>query len=189
MEELIKELKEIQKELKAPKDLTNKFGGYKYRSCESILESLKPLLDKRKITLVISDEIVNIGDRYYVKATATLTNGKDTLSNTAYAREDLEKKGMDSSQLTGSTSSYARKYALNGLFLIDDTKDSDNANPEDTEEEQKEKAMLMIELSKLIEEKGADREKVLTYYKVHSDREMTVEQLRQAVNSLKGSKK
>ncbi len=116
-------LNHIQQTLKAPKGQTNAFGKYKYRSCEDILEAVKPLLGKS--TLVISDEIVMLGDRFYVKATATLSDGKQVVHNTAYARESEEKKGMDASQITGATSSYARKYALNGLFLIDDTKDAD----------------------------------------------------------------
>lgn len=114
----------IQQNLKAPKGQTNSFGKYKYRSCEDILEAVKPLLGTA--TLVISDEIVMLGDRFYVKATATLKDGKEEVSNTAYAREAQEKKGMDESQITGASSSYARKYALNGLFLIDDTKDADS---------------------------------------------------------------
>lgn len=114
----------IQQELKAPKDQFNSFGNYKYRSCESILEAVKPLLNG--CSLLISDEIVQLGDRYYIKAVVTLTDGKETITNTAYAREAFSKKGMDESQVTGATSSYARKYALNGLFLIDDTKDADS---------------------------------------------------------------
>jgi hypothetical protein len=118
-------LSKIQSELVAPKDLYNKFGNYYYRSAESILEAVKPLLVKNNAQLTVSDEVVIVGDRVYVKATATLTDGKETVSVTAYAREPSEKKGMDSSQITGATSSYARKYALNGLFLIDDSKDAD----------------------------------------------------------------
>lgn len=117
----------IQTELKAPKDKFNKFGNYAYRSCEGILEALKPLLAKHGLLLTVSDELVYIGDRYYVKAIATIcdTEGDFELSNTAYAREEETKKGMDGSQITGTASSYARKYALNGLFCIDDTKDAD----------------------------------------------------------------
>lgn len=116
-----------QAALKAPKGQYNSFGKYKYRSCEDILEAAKPLCTSLGLVLTVSDEIVLIGERYYVKATATLrdTESDETLSNIAFAREDAEKKGMDSSQLTGATSSYARKYALNGLFCIDDTKDAD----------------------------------------------------------------
>jgi hypothetical protein len=122
----MKELIEIQKELKAPKNQKNNFGNYKYRSCEDILEAVKPLCIKHNCLLTISDEIVMLGDRFYVKATATFS-AHDLLpiSVSAYAREAQTKKGMDESQITGSASSYARKYALNGLFCIDDTKDAD----------------------------------------------------------------
>ena len=121
MEALIK----IQSELKAPKDLYNKFGNYNYRSAESILESVKPLLVKYGTELTISDDVVSVGDRVYVKATVSITDGKETKTVTAFAREPLDRKGQDSSQITGASSSYARKYALNGLFLIDDNKDAD----------------------------------------------------------------
>lgn len=123
---LTEHLARIQKELKAPKGQFNKFGNYKYRSCEDILEAVKPLLEPCALTL--DDDIVSIGSRIYVKATATLRLGSHTLSSSAFAREEENKKGMDSAQLTGSCSSYARKYALNGLFCIDDTKDSDSTN-------------------------------------------------------------
>ncbi|EJN1873183.1 ERF family protein [Escherichia coli] len=121
--ELHKKLWTIQQTLNAPKNQRNNFGGYNYRSAEDILEAVKPLL--QNITLTVSDEIVLIGDRYYVKATATLSDGEDVIAVTAYAREEENKRGMDASQLTGATSSYARKYALNGLFCIDDAKDPD----------------------------------------------------------------
>jgi hypothetical protein len=127
-------LNKIQQELKAPKGQRNNYGGFNYRSCEDILEAVKPLLGEA--TLVINDEIVMIGDRYYVKATATLTekryegsfsidNSSPVISATAYAREPESKTKMDEAQITGASSSYARKYALNGLFCIDDTKDAD----------------------------------------------------------------
>lgn len=123
-------LNEIQKTLKAPKGQYNSFGKYNYRSCEDILEAVKPLLGEA--TLTISDEVVNVGDRYYIKATVTLTSEKELWTATAYARESENKKGMDESQITGTASSYARKYALNGLFCIDDTKDADTMeNKED----------------------------------------------------------
>jgi hypothetical protein len=115
----------IQRELKAPKSNFNSFGKYKYRSCEDILEAVKPLLAKHGCYLTLSDDIIMVGDRIYVKATATYREGKEELVVTAFAREEAEKKGMDASQVTGTASSYARKYALNGLFLIDDTKDAD----------------------------------------------------------------
>lgn len=118
-------LQEIQHKLKAPKGQYNSFGKYKYRSCEDILEAVKPILNEVGCTLTLSDEIILIGDRYYVMATARLKGENVDETVTAFAREDAEKKGMDGSQITGTASSYARKYALNGLFCIDDTKDAD----------------------------------------------------------------
>ena len=123
-------LVEVQSKLKAPKSQFNKFGNYAYRNCEDILEALKPILNQVKAVVNISDEVVLIGERYYIKATVKFIDGEtgDVIEASAMAREEESKKGMDSSQLTGSTSSYARKYALNGLFAIDDTKDSDTTN-------------------------------------------------------------
>ena len=121
----------IQAALKCPKNQINKFGGYNYRSCEDILEAVKPLLYDTQTTLTISDEIVAVGDRIYVKATATLKDSETweiVESNTAFARESESKKWMDESQITWASSSYARKYALNGLFLLDDVKDADATN-------------------------------------------------------------
>lgn len=133
-------LSHIQVELKAPKNLYNSFGKYKYRNAESILEAAKPLCAKHGCTLTVSDEVILIGSRYYIKATATVQD-KDgnAASATALAREDETKKGMDGAQITGTSSSYARKYALNGLFCIDDTKDPDtneyhNQTAEDPQE-------------------------------------------------------
>ena len=132
---LCEKLVAIQSELKAPKNQKNTFGGYNYRSAEDILEAVKPLLAKYDCALTLTDEICTMGTygdnhpdlRFYIKATATIidSNGADMLSTTAFAREPLTKKGMDDSQITGTASSYARKYALNGLFCIDDTKDAD----------------------------------------------------------------
>lgn len=122
----------IQSNLNAPKDLDNKFGGYKYRSCESILKAVKPLLRETDTTLVMGDDIIMVGDRFYVRATVTFSNGDGQIETSGYAREDLAKKGMDGAQLTGATSSYARKYALNALFAIDDSKDSDQTNKHKT---------------------------------------------------------
>ena len=125
----MKELIAIQSELKAPKSQFNKFGGYKYRKAEDILEAVKPLLAKQKCTLTITDDIVMVGNRIYVKATATIKNEKGEFETTnGLAREEETKKGMDGSQITGASSSYARKYALNGLFAIDDNADSDTTN-------------------------------------------------------------
>lgn len=123
MKELNKKLAKIQKDLKAPKNQVNNFGGYNYRSCEDIMEAVKPMLGD--LVLIVSDEIVQVGDRYYVRALARLSDGENYQEVSAYAREAENKKGMDESQITGAASSYARKYALNGLFAIDDTKDAD----------------------------------------------------------------
>lgn len=125
----MKELITIQSELKAPKTQVNNFGGYKYRKAEDILEAVKPLLAKQKCTLTITDDIVMVGNRIYVKATATIKNEKGEVeTSTGWAREEETKKGMDASQITGASSSYARKYALNGLLAIDDNAESDTTN-------------------------------------------------------------
>jgi hypothetical protein len=122
-------LVKIQAELKAPKGQFNAFGKYKYRNAEDIIEAVKPILNKYGTALVVSDEVVQVGDRIYIKSTATLLDGTDdSISVSGWAREEEVKKGMDAAQITGSASSYARKYALNGLFAIDDTKDSDSTN-------------------------------------------------------------
>lgn len=137
MKKIYSELSRIQQELKAPKNLYNSFGKYRYRNAEGILEAVKPLL--KDSALIINDEPVVLGDRYYIKATVTLTDGEESVSAVAYAREDAEKRGMDGCQLTGACSSYARKYALNALLMIDDAKDSDDdslspKNPANAEE-------------------------------------------------------
>ena len=125
----MKELAIIQSKLKAPKGQKNTFGGYKYRSCEDILEAVKPLLRENLCTLTLNDEVVLMGDRFYIKATATISNTENEVATTtAFAREEETKKGMDASQITGAASSYARKYALCGLFAIDDGKDADSLN-------------------------------------------------------------
>lgn len=127
---IYEKLLSIQTELKAPKSQYNKFGGYNYRNSEDILEALKPLLKQHNATVLLTDEIENIGDRFYVRANATFVDieSGEKVTVSALAREELSKKGMDSSQVTGSTSSYARKYALNGLFCIDDNRDADTLN-------------------------------------------------------------
>jgi hypothetical protein len=143
------ELSIIQSELKAPKGQFNSFGKYKYRSCEDIVEAVKPVLRKYDFALIITDEIVLIGERYYVKSTAMITNGTIVYNSSAFAREEETRKGMDGSQVTGSASSYARKYALNGLFAIDDTKDADSSAPEkksDVDEIGDDKRMYLITL-------------------------------------------
>lgn len=138
---IYKELSRIQQGLKAPKGLYNSFGKYYYRNAEGILEAVKPMLNG--LALIINDEPVMVGDRFYIKATVTLTDGDESVSAVAYAREDAEKKGMDGCQLTGACSSYARKYALNALLMIDDSKDSDDdslspKNPANNAEKPKE---------------------------------------------------
>ena len=140
-------LVKIQAELKAPKNQVNAFGKYKYRSAEDIIEAVKPILFKHQSALLISDEIVQVGDRIYVKATAMLVDetSEDRISVSGWAREEEVKKGMDAAQITGSASSYARKYALNGLFAIDDTKDADSTN-EHKDEVGEEKRMKLITL-------------------------------------------
>ena len=127
--EFYESVSKIQQDLKAPKGQYNSFGKYNYRSCEDIVEGFKRL--NSNLVLTISDDVALVGERVYVKATATLSDGENSLSVSGMAREALNKKGMDESQITGSTSSYARKYALNGLFCIDDTKDSDHSSPSD----------------------------------------------------------
>ena len=130
--DILEKLAMVQADLKAPKNQVNKFGGYNYRSCEDILEAVKPILVKNELTLILTDDVVQIGDRFYVKATAKLFDAKEPQREpivvSAMAREEDTKKGMDGSQITGASSSYARKYALNGLFNIDDQKDSDTTN-------------------------------------------------------------
>jgi predicted acyl esterase len=191
----VKELIEIQKELKAPKGQYNSFGKYKYRSAEDILEAVKPLLHKNKCQLTLSDEIELIGDRYYVKATAKITNGEEAFWTSAYAREDLEKKGMDGAQITGTASSYARKYALNGLFCIDDTKDADTdeyANQQKQEEKPSKKKTTSAkktssrdELVAYCESNGIDMKQVASFYDL--SREATEEQFANALKELKAS--
>ena len=124
-EKKVNNLINIQAELRAPKGQYNNFGKYKYRSCEDILEAVKPLLKLYNCQLTLTDDIIEIGSRYYIRATATFIDGDEVTAVPGWAREEEEKKGMDASQITGTASSYARKYALNGLFLIDDAKDAD----------------------------------------------------------------
>lgn len=151
MSNIYSKLITIQSNLKAPKGQYNNFGKYKYRSCEDILESVKPLLSQHDCALVITDDIVMLGERIYVKATAKLISGSEHIESSAFAREEDTKKGMDSSQVTGAASSYARKYALNGLFCIDDTKDSDTTNT-GQESSERDKAIKEAKSAKTIKE-------------------------------------
>lgn len=142
----------IQQELKAPKDKKNTYGGYNYRSAEGILEALKPVLARHEATVVLTDELVQVGDRYYVKATAALwsTTDTDVVTANGWAREAEVKKGMDDSQITGTASSYARKYALNALLLIDDTKDADTDEYQKETEERKKAEKITADQKKTI---------------------------------------
>ena len=157
-------LLKIQSELKAPKNQRNDFGKYNYRSCEDIFEAVKPLLEKEKLLLRMTDELVQVGDRYYIKATAILTDGNEIIENTSYAREEENKKGMDGSQITGASSSYARKYALNGLFLIDDVKDSDTTNTGDGNADLASKAQIEL-LEKIYKDHQDKKKELLDKYK------------------------
>lgn len=191
MKEIEKTLLKIQKGLKAPKSQHNSFGKYNYRNCEDILEALKPLLEG--CTLTITDEVVMIGTRYYVKASASLWVGDESICVSSYAREDETKKGMDVSQITGAASSYARKYALNGLFLIDDTKDADSDKHEDKPIE-KPVAWKTSDISALLELSPEDRAKA--FWKWMGDmgktkvEELSQNELKAAYNALtkKGTK-
>lgn len=173
---------DIQFKLNAPKSRYNKFGNYAYRSLEDILEAAKPLLNEYGLLLIVKDEIVQVGERYYVKATATLRgeNGEE-YSASAYAREAETKKGMDESQITGSASSYARKYALNGLLCIDDTKDADT----NEQKMQTEGGLLPKDKIDAIEaacaEKEGRREAVLKWANIDSFEKMTLTQYNQAM--------
>lgn len=160
----------IQGELKAPKGRTNDFGGFKYRSCDDIMAAVKPILEKAVCTLILSDEVVLIGDRYYVKATATLKHADIEVSTFGYAREVLSKTKMDECQITGSASSYARKYALNGLFLIDDAIDPDSQEPE--KEDKKPKLLPLPQKNHYIDtwKKWIDEQFSLGFSAVAKDR-------------------
>ena len=172
---IYEKLANIQQELKAPKNQRNKFGGYNFRSCEDILEAVKPLLEKYKLLLTIQDEIVTLGtgERYYIRATATVIDYEDKenprFESIAYAREEENKKGMDLSQVTGATSSYARKYALNGLFCIDDTKDPDTNEFEKTTKQNNTNTIKQVnsEKQKLISK--AQRERIFALGKRNNE--------------------
>ena len=204
---IYEKLLKAQVELKAPKGQYNSFGKYKYRSCEDILEALKPVLDKFKLTLFISDEIVETGGSYklekkdetietagrkYVKATITLVNIEnpdEQIKTSALAREEETKKGMDGSQITGASSSYARKYALNGMFMIDDTKDSDSTNThgkeEKTEAERKKEAIEAINKLADTEEKTEKVFDMIAKFNKNSLLDCTPEELKKVYTEIK----
>lgn len=178
---------DIQHKLKAPKGQYNSFGKYNYRSCEDILEGVKPLLKEHNLALLIDDEIVQIGERYYVKATAKITDGRECVSATAYAREPDTKKGMDESQITGATSSYARKYALNALLCIDDTKDADTMDNSKKPVQQTQETVYNWQTLKARATQGGISEEDLVHYvtetlKIKKPSELTQEHYQQAFN-------
>lgn len=207
---IVQKLAQIQKALKAPKSQYNSFSSYYYRNCEDILEALKPLLGPDYV-IMIEDQIIQVGDRYYVKATAVITNGTDRVESSAYARESLDKKGMDDSQITGATSSYARKYALNGLLAIDDAKDADAHDNRPGKPQQQAQRTAPAQpprpttpppqnpqppkaypasdkqlkyMATLCTETGIDREKLKEDYHVKSAKELTSSQASQIINML-----
>lgn len=203
MKNLIKTLVYIQQGLKAPKGNYNSFGKYKYRSCEDILEAVKPLLAECGVALRLYDTLEECGGRIYVKATAVLTDGENCIDTTAYAREAETKKGMDESQVTGTASSYARKYALNGLFCIDDAKDADTdeyrrageythrgAKKAEISGESDERGQSIItarqarDIRDLATQAGRDVAAMCEYFGVSSTEEMTVKQYAEAHNML-----
>ena len=178
--EIDKKLLTIQQKLKAPKNQHNSFGKYNYRSCEDILEAVKPLLAEVSCVLTMSDQVLYIGERYYIQAIATLTDVEsgETKSSTGYAREEAEKKGMDGSQITGAASSYARKYCLNALFLIDDNKDADTNEAREQMENAPEKlpTAKVNSLLKKCEKEDVPVEYICKAYKVKSLYQLTEKQ-------------
>jgi len=189
---IYEKLLKAQVELKAPKGQYNSFGKYKYRSCEDILEALKPVLNKFKLTLFIKDDVIEVNTRNYVKATITLVNTEkpdEIIETSALAREEETKKGMDGSQITGASSSYARKYALNGMFMIDDTKDSDSTNThgkeEKTEAERKKEAIEAINKLADTEEKTEKVFDMIAKFNKNSLLDCTPEELKKVYTEIK----
>ena len=193
---ITEKLMRIQTEIKAPKNLYNSFGKYHYRNAEGICEAVKPYLEKEKCALTLKDEIVEVGGRIYVKATATLVDSEsnEVFEASAYAREALEKKGMDDSQITGTASSYARKYALNGLFLLDDTKDADTdeykqqieADQKKTEEVKKSKPTTahIKTIGLLADKKGYSESNICNLYGKNKFADLTFEEWNEACAKL-----
>lgn len=188
-------VQKAQAEIKAPKSLYNKFGNYYYRNAESILEAFKPIGTKYSLILKIEDSIEHVGDRYYVKATATLydtsSENHQSFSATAYAREPEQKKGMDESQITGSCSSYARKYALNGLLLLDDTKDADTDEQKVEADARSGAKITAQQLGKIKAEllrTGVTEDAILKRYKVTKLEELSSDQAQNCIGSLAKSR-
>lgn len=209
MVKIYEKLLQIQTKLKAPKSSYNTFGSFHYRTCEDILEALKPLLKETKTVVLIWDEVVRMDERYYIKAVVRFIDCEtgEAIEGYAYAREEREKKGADSSQITGAASSYARKYALNGLFCIDDTKDADsshttqkaasenkNTSQRDTSSKiDNKKIQIIQDLAKKYEDRGMKIEKLLKMYQLKDIADMTTQQYSDCINKLalyeKGEKK
>ena len=203
---IYEKLSHIQNEINVPKDLYNKFGNYYYRNAETIFDTAKPVCMKYRTTLVVSDEVVNVDGRFYIKGIATLCDwdSDKEVTNIAYAREEEAKKGMDASQVTGSCSSYARKYALNGLFNLDDNKDADALEQKEEAEarakenwkkgtskpQEKAEVMATENQIKIIQELGNEEriEGMKKYYKVNELSELTINQASEAIGILKGKK-
>lgn len=181
---IAEKLLKIQEKLKAPKGQYNSFGKYYYRSCEDILEAVKPLCVENKVVLQITDGVKEVGNRIYVVATAKLVDVEDNTAteSTGFAREEENKKGMDGAQITGSCSSYARKYALNGLFCIDDTKDPDELPP--VEKAEKVSGVQIANLQTLAKQKGVAIEKIVAGYKLDSINNISPHQWSKAMTSL-----
>ena len=193
-------LVEVQSELKAPKSQYNSFGKYNYRSTEDILEGLKPILKEKNLVLVVFDDVVQVSDRVYIKSTAKLSYDQETIEVTAFARESLTKKGMDDSQIIGTASSYARKYALNGMFLIDDSKDADsdefskqNKSQKDSEQKSKQPKIILEEvkmsLNDLVKKTGGNYTAISAYLLKHvkadNFNELNVDQIQLANEYIK----
>lgn len=193
-------LVEVQSELKAPKGQYNSFGKYNYRSTEDVLEGLKPILKEKNLVLVVFDDVVQVSDRVYIKSTAKLSYDQETIEVTAFARESLTKKGMDDSQITGTASSYARKYALNGMFLIDDSKDADsdefskqNKSQKNSEQKPKQPKITLEEvkmsLNDLVKKTGGDYTAISAYLLKHvkadNFNELNVDQIQLANEYIK----
>jgi len=190
---LIEKLLKAQAELKAPKGNFNSFGKYKYRSAEDILESVKPINAKHGLLLTLSDEPILVGDWHYIKATANVTDGTDNHTVTAYARESLTKKGMDDSQITGTASSYARKYALNGLYLIDDTKDADTDEYQKQTQKnefkpitQKQVGLLQLKVKEIAKLRNVDESEVYKTLKISDVTKLSTEFASKSIKTIEG---
>jgi hypothetical protein len=190
---IYEKLLNIQSELKAPKNQTNNFGRYNYRSCEDILEAVKPILKKEKCVVIVNDEIEQVDNRFYVKATVSLVDVEsgEIIASSAYAREEENKKGMDSSQVTGASSSYARKYALNGLFAIDDTKDSDVTNSgEENESSASQQSLIKQQIGEILKVKGIGFDKltevIKTKFKKQKFDDLTAREQQRLLTEVRG---